>query len=440
VSGIFYDYRSGSFVHYLPMMRKLPDYVVKYALMLVLMVVFHEGFTRTLGDGIFDFRSQSLAGASVSLDGFWQFYPNQLLRTNDSKAKDSSSSIRVPSWWSAEDTNPSLNYASYRLTILLSKEDQTRGLAIKMPPVYSSYTIYVDGVLLGGNGKPGTTAASTQPQWKPQTYSFIPKSEKLEIIIHIANFHHHRTGINESIYLGDGGKLSWQKQQTEISGTVLFIILWVFAFVSLGIRFFTARKDPAFLYYACLCIAWSFRSVFSNYYLAVQWFPDMNWSLCAKVEYVTLCLSVLFGSLLIDRLFPRDVHKLFRTIYGGVCLLFILFTLVTPPLVFSTFVQLYVALSALLLGSILVIITKAYIESRHGLSILIVSMFLAVVMFGYVILAYQGLFELNILIFNGGFVMLFLLSGFAVSRRLNKMATTYDYDLMTIEQFRSREK
>lgn len=399
-----------------------------------------EGLAQTFKEGVLDLRETDLSNNSYPLDGFWQFYPNQFVGPDDGNSKDRSSFIRVPSWWSASDTDPSIHFATYRIRITLSPSDQKKLLALKVPAVYSSYELIIDGIAAGGNGKVGTDVKTSLPQWKPHTYPFQPKGEAVEIIIHLSNFDHSRTGINESLYIGDATRLTTKKNQTEVSAAVLFFALWLFAMISLGANFFTNRKDKALIYFACICVTWSFRSVFSNYYLAVQWFPDLPWVLCVKVEYITLYLSTLFGALLIGRLFPRDVNRVFTIVYAVCCVLFTLFTLATAPVVFTHFVQVYIAFSSVLLVSILVVITKAYIESRQGLSYLIACLLLAVIMFAYVILAYQGLFELNALIFNAGFFLLFFMCGIAVGSRLNKMATTHDYDIMTLDEFQTKGK
>ncbi len=423
-------------VSFVSQLSKMSAPLRKYVVLCLLIVIAIQcAYSQTSREGILNLQSSDLHKTSVALDGFWQFYPRQILRPDSSASKDISSTIKIPSWWTATETNPPLQYASYRLRVILPS-DRPERLAIKMPPTYTSFELYVDGNLVGGNGKVGPSKEESHPQWKPGAFTFEQRSDTLEVVITLSSFHHHRTGINESIYLGDADTLNSKQTNTEISGAILFIALWIFAVVSLVINFIPGRSSTAHIYYACLCIAWSLRSIFSNHYLIVQWFPDISWELCARFEYITLYLTTLFGSLLIGGLFPRDVNKIFRIVYIITCSLFTIFTLLTPPIVFTQFVQLYIALSGALLASILVIVTKAYIESRQGLGFLIVCLFFAVVMFAYVILAFQGLFELNMLIFNGGFLVLFLLCGIATAARVTKMNTTQDYDVLTIDSFR----
>lgn len=412
--------------------------VVKYAVWLLLgIAVTSKAYSPN--EGVLDFHLGNLKNKSIALDGFWKFYPNQLLTPHDFPTQTQWAYIKIPSWWDASEKIPPIDYGTYRIIVILSKEDAQRNLALKMPDVYSSYALWINGKFTGSNGQVGSTRETSAPQWKPETYLFTAGNDTLEIIVQLANFYHSRSGINNSIYLGDSEKLITQQHQTKTAGTILFISLWVFALVSIGVYYRKKKKDKALIYYACLCIAWSLRSIFSNYYLSVQWFPEINWSVCAKIEYITLYLSTLFGSLLVGRLFPREVNWWFRRIYVVCCSLFTIFTMVTPPSIFTQFVQLYLALSSILLISMLVIITKAYIEDRQGINNLVICIFLAVIMFAYVILSYQGLFELNALVFNGGFFILFLFSGIATVIRLNKMATTLDDDIMTIEHLRKNQ-
>lgn len=411
----------------------------KYLLLFLSGITIHaNGGDSNFEDGVLDLRTSKLADSSVALSGLWKFYPRQLLSIHDLSVEHPSQFIQVPSWWTASDKVPSIQYATYKLIILLSKEDNRQELALDMPGTYSSYSLWIDGKLIGSNGKVGTTREAVKPQWKPQTYTFYLQNDTLEIVLHVSNFYHYRSGISDPIYLGDADKLISQQQQTKISGTILFYSLLIISMVSLGWYYMLKKKDKTLIYFAFVCISWALRSIFSNSYLAVQWYPDINWSLVIKIEYITLYLSTLFGSLWLGSLFPRDVNRVFRVIYIASCSLFTIFTVVAPPVLFTQFVQLYLGLSSILLLCMLIIISKAYIEGRQELSFLILSMMFGIIMFGYVILAYQGLFEVNALIFNTGFFLLFLFAGIATIRRLGKTQTTYDYDKFTMEEIRDR--
>src|SRR6187399_219005 len=73
----------------------------------------------TVHDGVLDLRSTTLKDNSISLTGFWRFYPNQLIQDFPPE----NSFVNVPSWWDATEKTPPVNFGTYRLWVLISKED-----------------------------------------------------------------------------------------------------------------------------------------------------------------------------------------------------------------------------------------------------------------------------------------------------------------------------
>lgn len=393
----------------------------------------HEANDIPISHGIMDLGSQTLQDRKLRLSGFWEFYPGQLLTPDSVETSIKYSYIQVPSWWAGSNNGEApVQYGTYRLRIVLSKTDRNRRLALDMPDVYCAYTLWIDGQRVGGNGVVGTSKETSWPQWCPTTYPFQPTSDTVELVIQIANFYHHRTGIGEPLYLGDAALLLPQQRMSLVSGTILFVGLLCFALGALIVYFMV--KNTAIVFYASLCLTWAFRGIFSNFYLSVQWFPELNWYLCVRMEYITLYLSMLFGTLLVGALFPRELNQMVKRFFIYASLCFTIFTLFVSPLVFTRFVQLYLGLSSALLIYLIVIIVRAYIESRQGASYLLMCLLLGVLMFAYVILAYEEVFELNELFFNIGFLTLFLLTAGAMSIRIFRMSTTYDYDSLTFEE------
>lgn len=382
--------------------------------------------------GIMDLSDELLPGRMLRLSGFWEFYPNQLLTPDSIDSSLKYSYIQVPSWWAASNGEAAVQYGTYRLRIILSGEDRRRRLALDMPDVYCSYALWIDGQKVGENGLVGKSKETSRPKWCPTTYAFEAASDTVELVIQVANFYHHRTGIGEPLYLGDSSLLLPQQRMSLVSGTILFVGLVCFALGALIVYFMV--KNDAIVFYSLLCLTWAFRGIFSNFYLSVQWFPELNWYVCVRMEYITLYLSMLFGTLLVGALFPRELNNMVKRFFIYASLCFTIFTLLVSPVIFTRFVQLYLGLSSALLIYLIVIIVRAYIESRQGASYLLMCLLLGVLMFAYVILAYEEVFELNELFFNIGFLTLFLLTAGAMTIRIFRMSTTYDYDSLTFDE------
>jgi hypothetical protein len=372
-----------------------------------------------------------LAKEPVVLKGLWEFYPNEIINAKQRPNKSNQTLIIVPSWWSEEEGKASIQYGSYRLSVIMDSDDRAQPLALRVPDVYSAYELWVNGDLIGRNGIVGSSKESSKPQWKPATYYFQSSKDTLDIVITLSNFYHYRTGINTPLILGTAEQLKKSTHRTELSNVILLSGLLILGL--LGVALYIKRGSSQYVLYALLCFSWIIRAAFSNHYQIVQWFENINWHFLVRTEYISLYLSTLFGSLLVGSLFPKEVSKVFRMIYIIACVSFTVFTLVAAPLLFTAYIQLYLGLSTILLISILVVVAKAYSESREGVSILLAAAFLAVAMFGYVIMAYQGLFAFNDMFFNVGFLLMFILTLLAVNERIEKIGSDRDYGKMTFD-------
>ncbi len=372
-----------------------------------------------------------LAKNPIPLKGIWEFYPNELKEASASLKKANQSFIVMPSWWAEEEGKPVAQYGTYRLKVLMASSDRQHALALKMPDVYCAYELWLNDELVGKNGVVGNTKETSKPQWKPSTYFFEQKKDTLEIVLKLSNFYHHRTGVNSVLMLGTKEQLTQEERQTELSNIILLSGLTLLSLISIVLYF--VRGSIPYILYSLLCFSWVVRAAFSNHYQIVQWFQDINWHFLVRTEYISLYLSTLFGSLLVGSLFPKEVSKVFRMIYIIACFSFTVFTLVVSPALFTTYVQLYLGLSTILLLSIIVIVARAYSESREGVTLILAAAFMAVAMFGYVIMAYQGLFALNEMFFNIGFLLMFILTLLAVSERIQKMGSDKDYGKMTFD-------
>ncbi len=134
-----------------------------------------QGGMLVLSDG-------KLSQHPYELNGYWEFYPNELIGSDEMDAKAVKDFIEVPFWWTEEADLPYIQTATYRLKVIHSKT-HTSSLAISMPDVYCSYDLWVNGRKLGQNGTVAKTKTETKPQWKPDTYIFTAEPDTLEIIL-----------------------------------------------------------------------------------------------------------------------------------------------------------------------------------------------------------------------------------------------------------------
>lgn len=339
----------------------------------------------------------------INLVSDWKFFPFKLLKPGD--PFQSGIDVCLPHLWQWQPQ--SVGFATYRNIVNLPANMRGQKLALYMPDVYSSYQIWIDGAQYTGNGLVGSDEKNTQPMWLPKVFSFFPKHDTVEIVIQVSNFHHSKGGIGKMIVLGEDTKTVEKAKHAVKLGELLFFGLLFIAFINL--RYYIKKRHKAFLYFFLFCLAWAIRTIFSNVYVGVLTFETLDWNWVVRLEYLSLYLSTLFGFLVITELFPLDFSPFFKWVFSGIATTFCLTTIATPPLLFTAYVQIYLAFSTTVLIVILFVLVKAFINDRVGATPIIVSVLLGVVLFAYVILSYQYIVTLNELVYHVGFLALFLL-------------------------------
>ena len=109
--------------------------------------------------------------------------------------------------------------------------------------------------------------------------------------------------------------------------------------------------------------------------------------------------------------------------YGLIALVvsFVAITLISQPVLFTRWLNVYLAVSGIILFYAAMVVIKALINDRIGSGFLTVSLFLGILIFTYDIFAYEGFFAYTDLIFSGGYTLLFTMMGFGLLVHLKIM-------------------
>jgi hypothetical protein len=371
--------------------------------------------------GKLDLRSWNFAeNGPTTLDGKWQFFWEQFLYPGEITRDKKGEFFDVLSLWNDHYVSATQlkgqGFATYHLTIRIAKTDEL--LAFELPDMYCSYALWVDGKKIATNGVVGVRRKETRAQWMPQTVVFKPKGTTIDVILQVANFMHYRGGMNDHIYLGLASQMLDKREGAVITNTVLtgglgligcfFVILFMFF-----------RKDRAALYFAALCITWAIRSLFTNLYLFIHTFPNFDWELAAKIEYLTLYMTMMWSVLFVSQLFPHDTYKPANRVLLGLNGIFIVLTLATPALVFTKMLEVYLVLAGVLMAYIAYIVLRALIFGRAGAFFTTISLLLGVGMFSYDMLTFREFFDFNPIIFSVGYMAIFFFNATAIAYQLS---------------------
>jgi hypothetical protein len=385
-----------------------------------LLLVFSEnGFSQppVSKNGQLDATSWDFDYASLSLRGEWLWYDFELLTPQDTRLA-AGNSIDFPKIWN--DIRPygdGQGFATYTLTVLLP--DAQERYTLEIPQLYSSYRLWVNDDLVAENGKVGQTLENSIPQWKPQTTSFVAL-KKIEIVLQISNFHHFKGGAKDPIFLGHTSIMEPGVSLAITSVHIQFLMMMLVTIISI-IIFFGYQRKKVTLFFALLCLTWAIRSIVSNRYILIQYFPDFSWDWMVRIEYFTLYFTMIWAILYIARLFKDEANQFIK--YGLIALVvsFVAITLVTQPILFTRWLNVYLAVSGIILFYAAIVVIKALINDRIGSGFLTVSLFLGILIFTYDIFAYEGFFAYTDLIFSGGYTLLFTMMGFGLLVHLKIM-------------------
>ena len=405
---------------------------------LIFIIVFlgfnHSGFSQpVVGQGLIDARSFDFTKNGLPLNGQWFWYDNKLL-TPDETIYQKAELVEFPKTWDeVRDSKNGQGVATYSLTVLAP--GNIPRLAVEIPAMYNSYRLWVNDKLVASNGSPGKTKEETVPQWLRQTVSFENNSDSIRITLQIANFHHYRGGCKSSIYLGEAANMMAKQTISTASKLTECATLFVFAVVYAIIYFFRGRKKAA-IYFALLCLTWSIRSVFYNNYIFISFFPDFNWTLMVKIEYLTLYFTTIWSILFLTRLFPAESSPIFKYLLVALNGLFILFTVLSAPVDFTRFVPVYIITIGVLILYSIQVVFRALVNERTGSGFLSGSILLALALFTYDIFAYEGIFSYVPLVFSIAYIVIFAIVGVAILLYLNILKSlTKSSDTLTYKDF-----
>jgi PAS domain S-box-containing protein len=255
--------------------------------------------------GVIDLRGMDLSRAvPVQLDGEWRFAPGRFDDPSGAKSAQAAT-LAVPGAWNAA-VGGGEGYGTYRLSVLC---DDARELALLLPRVHSAMRAFANGREIAHQGEPGTSAQSTRPAITRQIAALGAQSCPLELVLHVANFHHREGGLVQSPRLGGHERLLLQRErgmsidQTLIGGFLVMALL--------TLLFYLGRPrdlTPLWLGLFCLCMVAYFQvskeQVFERLIA-----PDAGWEPYLKAQALSFYLATPLLALFLRALYPTGANR-----------------------------------------------------------------------------------------------------------------------------------
>ncbi|URN96662.1 MAG: ATP-binding protein [Candidatus Pristimantibacillus lignocellulolyticus] len=293
--------------------------------------------------GVLDLTQVHISNDPLKLQGEWAFYWQELLTPEDIQNRLESDGnfdrwISIPSSWlnyRLDDQQLSgTGFATFRVVIELSEQDQNERLALRMPTIFHSYKLWVNGELLEEVGVVGQDKSSVTPHLATKLVFFQPEKDRVELVMQVANFHHMRGGITKYIELGGSDVLTVKtnlKIAAEMFITASLLVIGVYHLLLFALR----RKDRAPLYFGLFTMLFGIRSLLVGELLITQLWPVFPWELQFKIEYLILCSSVYIIMMYSECIFPNYVSRWFHLGTRIVTCSFCIVIIVTPALIYT---------------------------------------------------------------------------------------------------------
>lgn len=332
--------------------------------------------------GILDATQVHVSKQPLQLQGEWEFYWQELLSPQDIRIRSEMDGnhhrwINIPSSWLGyplEDQQlSSTGFATFRVVVELSEQDRNGRLALRLPTIFHAYKLWVNGELLAEVGAVGQDRSGVTPQLATRLVFFQPEDDRVELVMQVANFHHHRGGITKNIEFGGSDVLAVKtnlKIAAEMFTTASLLVIGIYHLLLFILR----RKDKAPLYFGLFATIFGIRSLLVGEHLLTQWWPAMPWELQFKIEYLILCSGAFIITMYSNCIFPNYVSRWFylgtRIVTGAFCIIVV----ATPAIIYTKMLPMIGAMVVLHMVYLMAGLVQAALRRvEGGLIFLLVS-------------------------------------------------------------------
>lgn len=398
--------------------------VIVYVVLVLLLIQPSFGFQKQENDSVsvnlqhINFESNK----EITLSSNWSFYWNEFIEPNHFDGQKAFKRISIKDWTQLENFDgenfPSFGYATYRLHVELPTERPHLSLVI--PRAYASSKIWLNGELITEIGTVGNSKSTTFHRRSSTTIPLDSHIANFEIVIQIANFYHSKGGLSNPPVVATTKYLHTENNRKIISDMIFIGSLSFIGIFFLLFYLFYWNKDKAVLYFAILCICWSYRALNDAYAPFAIIFPSANWTFLTRIEYLTLFLGGTAGCLFFATIFSKYVHNLYTKVIVYSFLVSLLLVIFLPSQYFTKLLVPFIIFMTLYLTYMVIIIIKTIIDKQRDSILALISILFGLAVFcSHVFVFFDGNGK-KLVFINLGYVFSFLLVSMLLMMRFSK--------------------
>lgn len=303
--------------------------------------------------------------AMIKLNGEWEFFEGQLIKTYPQKILSDPILLKVPGSWNNYVGNKKgvdgYGYGSYRLHLRI---ESSAFFTLMIQDVASSYKIWINNELRNATGITDTLATLVKPIYEKSTIILRSDTNFYEIVIEVANFNQHKGGIKNYVSLIKTDQINLQHERESLMNYFCLGIIFIMGLYHIVLYLLNNKDLPALnfgLFSFDIFIFLVFRTRTIYYF-----FKDFDWNLGNKIEYIALYLSLPLFYIFFYRSFPRQYKRISKIVSISISLALILLILFTDTGTFSYTLDFY---HIILLAYIIIVINglrKALRKNEEG--------------------------------------------------------------------------
>ncbi len=309
-----------------------------------------------------DFEEDGL----VQLHGQWHLYPGQLLTpetiypAQEVKVPGQVYAFSIPGEMDPSTVGEfgmeSQGAATLHLRVITDGQPRVYGLTFRY--FASANDIWVNGEHLGGAGRVGLTKEGFTPHYLPQEVFFYDDTGQMDIVLHIANFHHRRIrfsevnfGLASDIQQHVQGGVAWE---SILMGSLLIMAIYY------AVLHYIQRRDPASLYLAAIALMSLFRVGITSQRVLIRLIPLISGEWTMKLGYIAAFINLPLLALYIREIVRVPALDTPARLSKGLVVVLSLFIIATPLRIYDGVFQ-YAQILILVFSVYLI-----YVVVRYG--------------------------------------------------------------------------
>lgn len=365
---------------------------------------------------------------SVFLDGTWHFWDGELLDPSQVAARlavGNGKVMSVPGVWSRLGIAGNVDDLRKTGTLALEMSLPAGNLdwAIRLSDAMSACRIYANGRMLGQIGVVSADPRAFVPGKGVDTFNFSTTDGKALVVLQVANYAQPMTGTWDSPRFGTARGIPRQRTADMalaafISGAMIFMGLYHLALYLLR------KKDKSALVFALICLLMSVRDLIMGERILMGFFPATyaGWRVAFVVEHLSVHMCVGLFYIFFRLVFPDEMRRVPVLIAVGVCALWAVLELFTPPMFCHRFLPYFEYFVGVASVYAVLVVVLAHAHRREGAAIILVGLLMMVGTVINDILLSNGVVETLYLTPFGMFLFSFAQAFFLSRRSANLFA------------------